>query len=225
MPIAEDNLLDASGNSTSITLSGFAVGAGTNRLLVVGVWTTFAWDITGVTFAGTAMTLLDSSDDGGNRTSCGIYYLLNPANTTGDIVVSQSGASRTGMCALSLTGVSQSSPFGTVAKAQASASSAPSVTVSGASGDLIVDVLAGRIGTVSVSLTVGAGQTQKANIEQVGTSATNGQHGGFSTEPGAASVAMTWAYGTTVDWAQLGVAIKEHVASAFVPRGSLLGVG
>lgn len=112
---------------TSIT-SSFTI-SGSDRGLLVGVFNQNAsYRITGVTYAGVAMTLVDTQKNGTNNEYIGLYYLANPTTGANNIVVSASSSIYMYLQAVSLTGVSQASMLNTSAKNQANAVTSISVT-------------------------------------------------------------------------------------------------
>jgi hypothetical protein len=192
--IALDATSESEGYGTSRTWSHTI--AGDNRLLVVGVATRFSSGPTGVTWNGDTMTLLDED---GSILYTSLYYILSPDTGTHDIVASFSENMSCATGAISFTGVAQSSTFGTPVNNAATAETL-STTISGATNDWCVDVIAIRSGAAP---TVIAGQTERANIAE-GTAVSLG----MSTEPGAASVTMGWTWTGSVQANITAVAIK-----------------
>ena len=75
------------GTTTSLTYS-YKVGTGASRLLVVNlIGDSTVDDITSVTYAGAAMTLLGKIQAPSNNNWQYLYYLLNPANGTNNVIV------------------------------------------------------------------------------------------------------------------------------------------
>jgi hypothetical protein len=149
---------------------------------------------------------------GGSTNDGGIYYtalLYLVAPTTGtntfDVVFGGSAVFDAGVAILTLTGVDQSAPLGTAAIANGD-STTPSVTVSAATGDLIIDSLCiEHAGTLSV----GAGQTSRVN----NVAAAGFIKNAVSTEPGATSVTMSWSDTVGGQWALAAVPIKPKAAA------------
>ena len=174
---------------------------GANRLLLVGV--SFAGTsryITSMTYGGVAMTLVGSA--GVNR-RVELWRLLNPTVGTGTILANWSGSSDVVFWSGSFTNVDQTTPFGTFQSASGN-STTPSVTVSSATGQLVVDVMAaaGDAGTInpgSAQALICSGNT--------GTSSGDARGGG-SSEPGASSVTMTWSLSNSKVWDIGAVAIR-----------------
>ena len=84
------------GNSGATTVTSLTwshvTGAGTNRLLLVGIAWTGSGSITSVTYGGAAMAAVGSSVQATTTYTTAVYYLLNPASGTNSIVVTPSGA-------------------------------------------------------------------------------------------------------------------------------------
>jgi hypothetical protein len=87
--------------------------------------------------------------------------------------------------AVSLTGVDQTTPTGTAAVATGVSATA-TVNVTSATDEMVVDSLI--YAANSASMSVGAGQTQRANL----TGGNGFMFHGSSTEAGAATVTMSW---------------------------------
>jgi len=155
--------------------------------------------VTGVTYNGTALTGLWDVVRSSYNTSG--WFLVNPASGAHDVVVTfatnTAGWSDQGVFALSFTGVDQSTPLNTPGTAN-NYSTTPSVTVSTAAGEIIVDtVIAGR------ALTEGSNQTKYL---------TSDKSVGFSSQSGADGGEMSWSQ-TTHHWAIGAVSIKPAAAS------------
>jgi len=105
-------------------------------------------------------------------------------------------------------------------------STGPTVDVASAAGQLVVGVCGIQIGTSTVSLTVGAGQTERVNRERVGSSATNGHRGAVSTEAGASTVTTSFTRGDSDDWVVLAYPVIETLTAGPAHRRLLtMGLG
>ena len=120
---------DAAGNAyvngatTTITLS-FTVGNGSNRVLIVSPANAdsggLAW--TGVTYGGVALTkfsghqsLLYFYGQGVSyQVNNDIWYLVNPASGTANIVATEAGIAACAIHAVSYSGVNQATPIGAI---------------------------------------------------------------------------------------------------------------
>ena len=176
---------------------------GAERAIIVGVSFNVAdgKTITGVTYAGTALTFVGGVTSVNWRTEQ--WKLSNPASGANNVVVTFSGTATNYSVsgAVSFTGAHQTTASLTGTQATASGTTAdPSVAVSSATGEIVVDTMAweGEVATY----TVGAGQTQRWNAAAV-----NVVEGAASTEAGAGSVTMSWT-GGAARWALAGVGVK-----------------
>jgi len=126
------------GVSTGVTSKTLAhTCSGSNRVLIVGVVGNQNPDdfITGATYNGVAMTLLETINPGNGSDRYGyLFYLSNPALGTNDIVVSASASSLISIQAVSYTGCLQD-----VADAHNQSSSATSATTYNSSLTTVAD--------------------------------------------------------------------------------------
>ena len=211
--ISVDSFSTAKGVSQSTSLTWLHTVSGKSRLLIVGVSLrkndkTY---VSGVTYGGTALTQLGSQAGGGADMEAQIWYLKAPATGTANIVVSLSNTVTLVAAGISFVGVHQTNTFGTPAGAQATDTS-PSVTVSSAANEVVIDVLAaaGDAGTP----TEGSGQTAQWN-DATGAAAAD-VVGAGSTEAGASSVPMSWTLPNSKKWAVYAVPIKPTTISGTV---------
>ena len=187
--ITKDNTSSAatsSAGATSLTWS-HTVGSGSNRILIVDISTRHSDAVTSVTYDGLALQLIGAEGDVGNEAHIEMWDLVAPPVGTGNIVVALNSSQTISAGAVDFFGVNQSTPLGTFASAEPTTAT-PSVIVSSAPGDLVIDAVAIQ---ASETLTgPGSGQTQLWNYS-TGTGS-NDCVGGGSTAPGAASVTMSW---------------------------------
>lgn len=218
-----------SSNATTLTLSNFAVGSGSNRILLVGVAIKEVGQFTtsSVKFNGTSMTLVGSKFSGATE-QMEMYYLLNPVSTTASVVLSGTGSgSQLALGAVSLAGVLQSAPAGfTSANGR---SLTPSVTINGVGGsDMVVDACA--FADQTANPTAGASQTSR----WVARSALITSMASTRPASGSSSVTMSWTGNVSSDWAigavrlqpgALSIAgtIFEDVAGDAVTGGQAIG--
>lgn len=108
MAIAYDN----SGSDAAVVVStrtwSYTVGVGTNRLLLLGIYSGADLSTSTVTYAGVSMTYITGqTQPNGERIS--MWYLYNPSSGANNVVWTSAGGSTTvGMQAVSYSGVSQS---------------------------------------------------------------------------------------------------------------------
>lgn len=154
--------------------------------------------VSGVTYAGAAMTSIGGITVGGFNMRTEQWRLIAPATGANNVVVTMNGTTaeiKSG--AVSMTGVHQTTMVGTQATASGS-STTPSVAVTSATDELVMD---GIGADTPVSATVGAGQTERWKIVA-------GVGGAGSSEAGAASVTMSWTLGVSTAWVIAGVSVK-----------------
>lgn len=189
-------------SATSLTISHTV--SGSNTILIVRASTKDS-DPTSVTYNSTSLTKLATQHNSAQYVS--IWYLINPASGTHNVVVNGTAGFTPIIGVTSFTGVHQSSPFGTVVSGNFSGS-APSLTVSSATGEMVMDVL-----SVNFTPTVGSGQTQQYNVAEFV------YFGAGSTKAGASSVTMTWsAFSPT--GAQMAVPLKKCASALAVDAGT-----
>jgi hypothetical protein len=217
MAIAYDSSATVAGGTSTNTRT-IALNNAAGDIIVVG---TICADgapatVTGVTYNSVALaqitnfTQLFSSN---YRLEC--WYLVAPATGANNAIITWS-ASQARVCgvAVSFSGVHQTVPFGTVAKATGS-STAITVDVSSAAGELVFDIAA-CIGPGG-DMTVGASQTQRVQ-------SASDDRIGLSTEAGAATVTMSWTI-ANVAWGIGGIALKPAGAAAATTPSSFIGGG
>ena len=197
--------------STTVTYS-YTVPVATNTILVIGIATSTADPPSAITYNTVAMTRLAGDTSGNNGTA--IWYLVNPSSGANTVSMTISGDSdgTKRIVTATFSGVHQTTPFGTPATNSGLAGTASTVSVSSASGEVVVDLVHGLGGVTS--LTKDASQTLIQAITRTG----------MSYEAGAASVSMDWTWATSADWEAIGGSLKP-VAVALAPQGAMTGVG
>lgn len=173
-----------------------------NRLLLVGIteWTGTYKTVTSLTYAGQALTKIGSVTPGTAPTS-EIWYLLNPPTGANTVSVTFSGTVDAVAGSTSWKGVNQTTPLGTYTSASGNSIS-PSVTVSSATGEIVVDALA--TGPVTTTDIVSSGQVQLYNTYG------GNNRGTGSQEAGSASTSMSWTQNISERWAISAVPIKPN---------------
>jgi uncharacterized repeat protein (TIGR01451 family) len=208
--IAVDKVTTSPGPNANVTSLTFAhtVGSGPNRILIVAISLNHPnVTATGITYAGKALTNIGAEVGSQNRTE--MWYLVAPPSGTADVIINMSAAKRVVGTAISFTGVNQTTPLGTFVGATAQ-STAASVTVTSAPGDLVLDTVTAS-GDAN-TMTVNASQAQKWNTVS-GTGGASDALSGGSTEPGAASVVMSWTLGASKPWSIGAVSLKSGGAA------------
>ena len=166
------------------------IGPGSNRILVVGVsmLSVAGSSVSGITFGGVALTKIrsDASVSGAVRTE--LWYLTNPENGSGTIVVSLSASLDSASGAQSFTGVDQKEPIEANNGASATNVGAADATVgvtSLSNNAWTVDI----VGTDDTAISIGTEQTSRFNLTgTLGSGA--GSHEGPTPIPGV--ITMSW---------------------------------
>lgn len=226
-PPAVDRSSSAVGDVQTLTWAHDG-GNGANRLLIVSVSLLNASrPVSSVTFKGVPLTFRGARNNDDNKARVELWYLVAPPTGSGNIVVTRTGGDETIAGALSLTGVNQTDPLGAFASAAStgSGSTNPSLALAGAAGQLVVDAVVTNGETV---LTAGPNQTQRHSRDY-----DNEMDGAGSTEPGAASVTMSWSKTAAAEWALAAVAVNpapslaltQYQASFWAVRGQSRSIG
>ncbi len=197
-----------SGTGTSLTWDHEATGNNRIILVHVGMENGSSQTVSSITYGGTALTFKGAQSNGTTvRTET--WSLVAPATGIKSVVVNFSASVTATAYSVSYTGVSQSAPLGTYASATGN-SATPSVNVSSATGELVVDA---EIWNGTDAGSAGPGQTQRT-INGFGNS-----NGALTDEAGAASVTMSRTISSAA-WAFGGVPLKP--ASATVTQCVLI---
>jgi hypothetical protein len=211
MAVAVDTIVNSTGldmtDVTSLTIP-LTIANNSNRAVyvAVGAWDSIAADcqVSSISWNGSTsgwQEVVNRISVDNNRSL--IRRLLNPAAVSSNIVITMGGTcSEVGAVVYSLHGVHQTTPEGTPQQADGTGTT-PTITVAGATDDLIIDVL---YYNRSSALTAGAGQTGVTVTVIAG-----GSFLGSSREAGATSVVMDWSASADF-WTQVGVAVKAAAA-------------
>jgi hypothetical protein len=198
----------ASGADT-ISIPG-CTASGVDRAVVTGIMNgDNSLAVTSITYGGAAMTLVASAGFPPPDFETRQYYLLAPATGPQTLAVNFTGNTTVYVGVLPLTGVHQTTPIGTPVTSQGGGITSRSVVVTSTVGELVADVL-GLCD--SAGLTVGAGQTVSYTNDRV--------HA--STEPGAASVTMSWTWTSSDCGMIVATPFKPAAAAAAPRRGSMM---
>lgn len=221
MAIAFDAVNSAAPGFAS-SVSYYHACAGSDRILLV--WVVIdrfngATAASAVTYNGVALSRYGSNYTDGSH-GIDLWYLVAPATGSNQLSVTITGTmAKPCVVSLSYTGVHQSSPLGTIASAYATSTN-PTVNVSSGANELVVDCA--NLWTTAITATVGADQTERANID-------TGSYGDIlcSEQAGEATTVMSW---TSVadSWLARGVPLLPASTAAGIPkttRQTLLGVG
>jgi len=195
---------DTNDTTATDTLTISHTTSGTERLMLVGI----SFDpnndevVSSVTYNGSALSK-EGHAVWSNDARAEIWSLVAPDTGTHDVVITFSADLSFGAVAgvQTFNGVDQVSPLGTPVPASDFSAGPATVDVSSAAGQLVFDTVACETCT---SLSFGAGQTEQWNLLHAG----GFVMGAASTEPGAATVTMSWMLGSTDYWAIVAVPIK-----------------
>jgi uncharacterized repeat protein (TIGR01451 family) len=197
----------SSGSPSNTMLSwSHTVGAGQNRLLVVGVSNAAnnppAPSSTSVTYAGHGLTRQVINDAGIDVVE--IWTLVAPPSGTATVTVTLSGPTPVVGGSVSFTGVDQNTPIRATNHSGGSGlmSLTVSTSVTTAPGDMVIDAVAGNVLGIGAGGSAAAGQTERWNrLLVVGLDL-----GGGSTQPGAAG-------STTMSWTISGDIVRGSIAA------------
>lgn len=164
-----------------------ATPSGNNRAMFVAFEGAQADVPSAVTYNGASMTFWGSATNGPYARAIAIYYVVAPATGAHTLDLGLAPNSFCQVIVLSLSGVSQSAPVGTLQTATGDAVSSEGLTVSSATSELVIDAMFSSAGDAAV--TPAAGETLKAN------SASGNSTGVFvGSKTGAASTVMGYTF-------------------------------
>lgn len=212
--------VDASSANSATNASNISVAhttsAGANRLMLVGVAyikDQYPRQVTAVTYGTQTLTKVAARSEVTDELAVELWRLVAPDSGTATVTATLNDTvAGVVLSVVTFTGVDQTTPLGTPAANQGqdgTNAGNPTVTVASAAGELVFDVVARDN---DYGLTVGSGQTEHTNRAAAGQI-----RGASSTEPGAASVTMSWSSasalsqksgGTYEGWAIIAVPIK-----------------
>ena len=203
---------DAASSGTAGLISPFSwthtTVSTTDGLIAVGValrQLAGATTVTGVTYDGNALTHVagaDSLNAGNVRTE--LWYRIGTLSggRTVEVTLSANEAAVGG--AVTFTGAHQSAPIGNTGTATGNSAN-PSVAITSATDEIVMDVVGAAHGAAS-PCTPGGGQTERWDTLDGGGGGAAVSCG--STEPGAASVTMDWTLSSGRQWAISTVGLK-----------------
>lgn len=174
---------------------------------------------TGVTYNAVSMTkIAERAYSSSNGVT--LWGLVAPAAGANNVVVSWGSgtANPRSAGALSFSGVDASTPVGTPTDGGSAGSSAPSIAVASASGELVVDaVCIWQDSATATTGTVGADQTERVQVGY-----TVARKLLVSTEAGATTTTMSWSLDNSCRTRHAGIALKPAAATG---GGRLVGGG
>ena len=185
------------------------VGAGSNRLLVVGVtYRDGNQGVASVTFRGAAMTRVATQNAPGNQNRAELWMVLAPAVGPGTVNVTLSNARSVVAGATSLRGVRQDAPvLGMVAAAGQTQN--PSIGLASETGNVIFSLIAANGDALFTTPTSGA-----AFGWNTGDGTAGGDiRGAGLLQAGAATAQVTYAMGRSKPWAMLALSLRPALAA------------
>ncbi|MGA8428643.1 MAG: CARDB domain-containing protein, partial [Candidatus Sulfotelmatobacter sp.] len=236
--VAVDATTSTAGLSPAGTFTGtftHTTGAGANRLLIVSV----AFDTTqspgtlvdGITYNGTALTLLGTHNDAGNTRRVEMWYLLNPVSGSNLIVavtltVPTGGATIGAVAgATTFTGVDQTVPLSAFFSADGANGGNSQLDVPSVVNGMVFDTLATG---GDQTITVPGPQVTQWNLNSGGNTASPDVQSSGSSRSGAPSVPISETFSGTSNWALGAVSINPTSADLSVtnsvPTAVFLGV-
>lgn len=186
---------------------------GNNRILFVGVSIFAAGSVTSITYNGVNLTFIRSDVNGVYKSE--LWYLVAPATGSNSIVVTLDASLTSIASAVSYTGVHQTSPIEANAGANGTGAADASVDVTTvADADWVVD----NVSTQDGAITVGTGNTSRANNSGALGSGAMGDTNGPKSPAGA--VTMSWTdIAALQSWAISATAIRPDSAAALPGTG------
>lgn len=181
---------------------------GTDRALYLIINHRFDWTPT-ATYNSVALTQIGRQTNS-NTVTVTAFRLIAPDTGSNTLAISGNGGSDDLLYTIiSLTGVDQTTPEGTIVSGTGTGTS-PSLSVTSEADGLVIDALAVLM-TAAQTITVGAGQTERHN-------ATNAPdlRGGVSTEPGATSVTSSWTISASATYTNLAIPVSPAAAAVDV---------
>lgn len=190
------------GNPASLTTS-YTQAAGSDKILVVIFGSENALTHATVTFDGNALTKLVESAVFGTLLES-MWYLIDPPEVTGDIVLTPGDNGDIGLVATSWDNVDQSNPF-RASNSATGTSDTPSVAVTSEVGDLVLD----GVGHNALgSGTPGAGQIELADFEITG----DFQQFASKEDGASPSVTMSWTAAGSSTWTIVAGSLQEAIS-------------
>jgi len=189
-----DILLDASASSNTTSASSLTYShtcTGSNRILFVGVFSggpgPGSVPCTGVTYAGVAMTKIDSNAPQANW-DLSLWYLINPASGANNVIITLSGTTTTLYGdSVSYTGAKQSGVPDSSNKNTATATSVTQSTTTVANNCWVIGVSVTGASTIAAS----TGVTSRLDRDSASGSFNMGDSNGVKSPAGSYSMSFT----------------------------------
>lgn len=217
--VSDVSAADVTDTAAILTLSS-VVGSGGNLLIVGVTWRADAGEtIVSVLYGLASCTLL--VDGVSDEAAGALYYLVNPASTA-DVVVTFSGNTRSQGTATVLSGANTGAPFTDSDEGTSGAGTSVSLTLTTATGELLVDVLSKR--GPNEAITIGADQTEQSAQSSGGASLLHRT----STQDGASGGVMSWTWTTAANAYYAAASVAAAAGGSPVgplEAGKLIGFG
>ncbi len=193
-----------------------------NRLAVVGVSMNITNNtgatVTGITYAGVAMTQLGSHNDAGNTERVEIWSLVAPATGAQNVIVTVNLplAARVGVTAgvMTFDGVDQTVPLTAMVSNDGAAGTFSQLDIPSGTNQIVFDTLA-ITGADTVVKGPAATTISQWNLTSGNTGGSD-ERGFGSTNVGAASVPMSETFGAASNWSVAGVSVMPLQADVGV---------
>jgi hypothetical protein len=200
-------------NTTASSATFSHTCAGSDRHLAVEVgWWTGGVSISSITYNGVSLASMVSGTHEGSNGFQAIWGLVAPATGANNVVVTFSASCEHAVGATSRNGVDQTTPAGSSNTASGS-STGPTVDVSSASGEVVIDVCS----AFSTTFAQGTGQTERWDLGNSG----GIEEAASSDEAGAATVTMSWTLGTSRQWGMAAVALKPSSGGTTITASAI----
>jgi hypothetical protein len=203
-PVSSGTSSNSSGTSVSTLSWSHTVLSNVDRLLIVTISSYKSAgtpSTTSVSFGSESLLKLTESASGNQLSE--IWYLKSPTTITANISINCQSETYIVAGATNYYNVDQITTFQTPVSANGSYPTNPSVAVTSAVGNLVIDSLSYGIDADS---TVGAGQTQIYNAHATSI------RGSASRESGASLVTMSWTLDSDANWILIGVSLIKSTS-------------
>lgn len=224
-PITSISFDATSASSYQAASSSYSWGhtcSGSNRFLIVGIsLLSVAQTVTGITYAGTALTFIGARN-AATAVRTELWGLIAPATGSNNIAVTLSGSIASVGCAASYTNVDQTTATEDYVSAQATNIGAADATVTLTTAndrDWVVSMLA----TTAAAPTIGSGDTQRQNVNGAAGTGALGDTNADVTPPG--SNTSSWSnIGAAAVWAIGAVALRVVGDGTEITIDSVMGL-
>jgi len=210
MAIAVDATSEVFDTSAGTTTDLSHTVSGDDRVLVVVIHTN-SGTVSGVTYNGTSMTLVDSQQASPDAIWVYVYVLANPDTGANNITVTHTDGCDRVIGGISFTGANPSDPIGATDKVSdlTSQTSLGLTITPEVSAGYIVDII-----RTQNPLTVGSGQTRFVTQDSFNGSRSAGAS--YESHSGS-DVDMDWTFSSSNLNIMIAVEVKELQAETFVP--------